>query len=78
MRRNSFFLSLSLYFLTLNSYSQGPETKLYVVITFEDIFKISQHGKRDYFWIIQNDSLVAVSEQVKRRIVQNIEYQIAK
>lgn len=67
MRRDKLVLCLLLSFCTLaDAFSQGTEPGLYVVITFDDVYKISQHGKRDYFWIISNDSLKSYESKLSR------------
>jgi hypothetical protein len=67
MTRSKFFLCFLLLLWTLtDSFSQRTGPGLYVVITFEDVYKISQHGKRDYFWIISNDSLKSFESKLSK------------
>lgn len=49
-----------------DTFSQGTGPGHYVVITFEDIYKISQHGKKDYFWIIPIDSLKSYESNLSK------------
>jgi hypothetical protein len=39
------------------NYSYGQEQKSYIIISFEDVYKKSQHGKKTYYWIIARDSV---------------------
>ncbi len=38
------------------SLAQSPIHK-YVIITFEDVYKQSQHGVKSYYWIVNQDSI---------------------
>lgn len=41
-------------------------TRHYVVITFNDVYKVSQHGARNYFWIIPNDSVKSYESELSK------------
>lgn len=65
MKKNkSFLLTLLLCLLALTGFAQSQkQISTYAIITFVDSYKISQHDKKEYNWIVplglaKNDSLV--------------------
>jgi len=55
-------LSLFLFVKSL-LFGQQLEGK-YIIFTFEDSYKISQHGVQKYYWIIPEDSVQSYSNKL--------------
>ena len=64
-------INIFLFFLVCFEALSQSASKEYVVITFEDHFKISQHGTETYFWIIPVDSISTSSSSLSRLFVSN-------
>ena len=58
MTKNNKLLILSFFLLWINNnvFSQ-QKIQSYVIVTFEDKYKNSPHGMRNYYWIIPVDSI---------------------
>jgi hypothetical protein len=58
MIKNRLLFLIFVFLGPLNiSFAQQPLLAKYIIITFEDSYKISQDDPRDYYWIIPQDSL---------------------
>jgi hypothetical protein len=52
-----FYLFPLLCLLHLSSKSQNLAQRKFVIITFEEIYKVNVHGGQRYFWVIPYDSI---------------------
>jgi hypothetical protein len=57
MTATDFALASVLLLVTVFNVSAQSRQGQYVVLTFEDTYKISQHGTDTYYWIISADSI---------------------
>ena len=58
-RRKGVKSSLIVVLLTVlyNLGSSQVENGKYVIVTFEDTYRVSQHGKESFYWIVPSDSI---------------------
>lgn len=71
--RKTYFIAILLSSICCSGMSQAqPDNNAFVVVTFTSTYKISQHAKQQYYWIIPVDSLTSDESNLSRLFVEPI------
>ena len=71
MTKDKSLILVVLFFATVNaSFSQATAGK-YVIFTFKDKYKISQHATKSYYWIVPQDSIKSYNTILSHLFLKN-------
>ena len=57
-KNKQMIISIAFCILSINTLSQEVFQK-YVIITFEDIYNVAKYEKKNYYWIVSQDSIIS-------------------